>query len=54
MGGFPSRAITSRSLLLSANVCVSVALLAVWQACAQFGFIRRSVLPAPTGVRLVT
>src|SRR5215468_1586499 len=30
-----------------------VALLAVWQACVQIGFVRRNVLPAPTDVALV-
>jgi len=30
-----------------------VALLAVWQACVQIGFVRRHVLPAPTDVAFV-
>jgi NitT/TauT family transport system permease protein len=43
-----------RSLLLPAQFAVfPVALLVVWQACAQIGLIRRSVLPAPTDVALV-
>jgi ABC-type nitrate/sulfonate/bicarbonate transport system permease component len=50
----PGRAITGRSLLLPVQYAAfPVALLAVWQACAQFGFIRRSVLPAPTDVVFV-
>src|SRR5262249_17426874 len=34
-------------------VALPAALLAVWQVCAEIGFIRRSVLPAPTDVALV-
>jgi ABC-type nitrate/sulfonate/bicarbonate transport system permease component len=50
----PGRAITGRSLLLSAQYAAfPVALLITWQACAQIGFIRRSVLPAPTDVAFV-
>jgi NitT/TauT family transport system permease protein len=30
-----------------------VALLVVWQVCAQLGFVRRNVLPAPTDVAIV-
>jgi NitT/TauT family transport system permease protein len=30
-----------------------IALLAIWQVCAQIGLVRRSVLPAPTDVALV-
>jgi NitT/TauT family transport system permease protein len=30
-----------------------VALLVVWQVCAQLGFVRRNVLPAPTDVAVV-
>src|SRR5262245_186174 len=49
-----SSLITGRSLALPAQYAVfPVALLAVWQACAQIGFVRRSVLPAPTDVALV-
>jgi NitT/TauT family transport system permease protein len=34
-------------------VAFPATLLAMWQVCAQIGFIRRSVLPAPTDVALV-
>jgi NitT/TauT family transport system permease protein len=45
---------TGWSLLLPAQYAVfPVALLAAWQVCAQIGFVRRSVLPAPTDVALV-
>jgi NitT/TauT family transport system permease protein len=30
-----------------------IALLVVWQVCAQLGFVRRNVLPAPTDVAIV-
>jgi NitT/TauT family transport system permease protein len=40
-------------LLPAQYAAFPVALLAVWQACAQIGLIRRSVLPAPTDVALV-
>jgi len=43
-----------RSLALQAQyVVLPAALLAVWQVCAQIGFIRRNVLPPPTDVALV-
>jgi NitT/TauT family transport system permease protein len=42
------------SLALSAQYAAfPVALLVVWQVCAQLGFVRRSVLPAPTDVAIV-
>src|SRR5262249_19641689 len=45
---------TGRSLALPAKYAVfPMALLAAGQVCAQIGFIRRSVLPAPTDVALV-
>jgi NitT/TauT family transport system permease protein len=45
---------TGRSLLVAPQYAVfPVALLATWQACAQIGLVRRSVLPAPTDVVLV-
>jgi len=43
-----------RSLTLPAQYAAfPVALLAVWQACVQIGFVRRNVLPAPTDVAFV-
>ena len=39
--------------LLTQYAIFPVVLLAVWQACAQIGFVRRSVLPAPTDVAFV-
>jgi ABC-type nitrate/sulfonate/bicarbonate transport system permease component len=43
-----------RTLALRAQyVVLPAALLAVWQVCAQIGFIRRNVLPASTDVALV-
>jgi len=43
-----------RSLALRAQyVVLPAAVLAVWQVSSQIGFIRRSVLPAPTDVALV-
>ena len=48
------RAITGGWLALVAQyVAFPAAVLAFWQACAQIGFIRRNVLPAPTDVALV-
>src|SRR5215510_16501437 len=48
------RAMTGRQLVRPAQYAAfPVILLAVWQACAQIGFVRRSVLPAPTDVALV-
>jgi NitT/TauT family transport system permease protein len=42
------------SLLLTAQYAAfPVALLVVWQTCAQIGLVRRGVLPAPTDVALV-
>jgi NitT/TauT family transport system permease protein len=50
----PAAAFTRRSLSLTAQYAVfPITLLATWQACAQIGFVRRSVLPAPTDVALV-
>ena len=50
----PGRHGTARSFLLPAQYGVfPVALLVAWQVCAQIGFVRRSVLPAPTDVALV-
>jgi NitT/TauT family transport system permease protein len=44
----------ARSLALPAQYAVfPLALLAAWQVCAQIGFVRRSVLPAPTDVAFV-
>jgi NitT/TauT family transport system permease protein len=40
-------------LLLAQYAVFPVALIAGWQACAQIGLVRRSVLPAPTDVALV-
>src|SRR5262245_38385611 len=48
------RAMTGRQLVRPAQYAAfPVILLAVWQACAQIGFVRRSVLPAPTDVAFV-
>jgi len=49
----PARSL-GRSLARSAQYAAfPVALLVVWQVCAQLGFVRRNVLPAPTDVALV-
>jgi len=49
----PARSV-GRSLARAAQYAAfPVALLAVWQVCAQLGFVRRNVLPAPTDVALV-
>jgi NitT/TauT family transport system permease protein len=43
-----------RSLARSAQYALfPIALLVVWQVCAQLGFVRRNVLPAPTDVAIV-
>jgi len=48
------RAMIGRQLVRPGQYAVfPVILLAVWQVCAQVGFIRRSVLPAPTDVAFV-
>lgn len=48
------RALVGRSLALPAQYVVfPIALLALWQVCAQFGFVRRNVLPAPSDVAFV-
>src|SRR5215510_7874426 len=48
------RAMIGRRLIRPAQYAAfPVILLAVWQVCAQIGFVRRSVLPAPTDVALV-
>jgi NitT/TauT family transport system permease protein len=48
------RTTIGRSLALRVQyVALPAALLAVWQVSSQIGFIRRSVLPAPTDVTLV-
>src|SRR5207244_4264161 len=49
----PARSL-ARSLARPAQYAAfPVALLVVWQVCAQLGFVRRSVLPAPTDVAVV-
>src|SRR5262245_65882560 len=49
----PARSL-GRSLARSAQyTAFPVALLVVWQICAQLGFVRRNVLPAPTDVAIV-
>ena len=48
------RAMIGRQLVRPAQYAAfPVIVLAVWQVCAQIGFIRRSVLPAPTDVAFV-
>jgi NitT/TauT family transport system permease protein len=43
-----------RSLARSAQYAIfPIALLVVWQVCAELGFVRRNVLPAPTDVAIV-
>src|SRR5215469_11708153 len=50
----PSLAMIVRPLVLPAQyVSFPAALLVIWQACAQIGFVRRNVLPAPTDVAFV-
>ncbi len=45
---------TGRALILPAQYAAfPVAVLAVWQACADAGLVRRNVLPAPSDVALV-
>ena len=49
-----SRSTVGRPLVLPAQYAAfPAALLVAWQICAQVGFIRRNVLPAPTDVALV-
>jgi NitT/TauT family transport system permease protein len=49
----PARSV-GRSLARSAQYAIfPIALLVVWQVCAQLGFVRRNVLPAPTDVAIV-
>jgi NitT/TauT family transport system permease protein len=49
----PARSVV-RSLARPAQYAAfPVALLVVWQVCAQLGFVRRNVLPAPTDVAIV-
>jgi NitT/TauT family transport system permease protein len=43
-----------RPLARSAQYAIfPIALLVIWQVCAQLGFVRRNVLPAPTDVAIV-
>lgn len=43
-----------RSVARSAQYAIfPIALLVVWQVCAELGFVRRNVLPAPTDVAIV-
>jgi len=44
----------ARPLARSAQYAIfPIALLIIWQVCAQLGFVRRNVLPAPTDVAIV-
>jgi NitT/TauT family transport system permease protein len=53
VGGF-GRAMSVRPLALPAQyVAFPAFVIVAWQVCAQIGFVRRSVLPAPTDVALV-